>query len=120
MSSPNIYSVLGETLSSFSQPGNWRRFLECAGWNFKYSWSQQALIFAQRPDSRACANREVWARLGRYVKKDARIIAILDESVNNRMAITHIIDVSDTASPSGKELVLWSFNQENSQYVIQQ
>lgn len=120
MNNPNIYSVLGETLSSFSQQGNWRRFLECAGWNFKYAWSQQVLIYAQRPDSRACANREIWARLGRYVKKNVRLISIIDESNNSRMAITHIIDVSDTASPSGRELVLWSFDKENSQYVLNQ
>lgn len=120
MRNPNVYYILGETLSSFTQQGNWRRFLECAGWNFKYTWSQQVLIYAQRPDSRACANREIWAKLGRYVKKNARLISIIDESNNSRMTITQIIDVSDTASPSGRDLTLWSFDQENSGYVLSQ
>lgn len=118
MANPNIFNMMGDTVSSFSDHNNWRKFLECSGWNFKYTWPQQVLIYAQRPDSRACANQEVWARLGRYVKKNARIISILDETTNSRFSISHIIDVSDTESPTGKSLDLWSFNSENSSYVF--
>lgn len=118
MANPNIFNMMGNTVSSFSDHNNWRKFLECSGWNFKYTWPQQVLIYAQRPDSRACANQEVWARLGRYVKKNARVISILDETNNSRISISHIIDVSDTESPTGRKLDLWEFNSENSKFVF--
>ena len=34
---------------------NWLSFLKTASWNFKYSFNDQILIFAQRPNATACA-----------------------------------------------------------------
>ena len=45
-----------------SSPSNWRTFLDSSAWNFKYDFDDQVLIFAQRPDARACATMDEWNR----------------------------------------------------------
>ncbi len=57
---------------------------------YKYPFSDQLMIYAQRPDATACAaydiwndrmNRYVWNdRMNRYVRLGAKGIALLDES----------------------------------------
>ena len=37
---------------------NWREFLNSSSWNFKYDFDDQILIYAQRPDARACATMD--------------------------------------------------------------
>ena len=39
---------------------NWQSFLTTASRLPKYSFSDQLLIFAQRPSATACANMELW------------------------------------------------------------
>lgn len=43
----------------------------------KYSFKEQLLIHAQKPDATACAEIETWNRLGRWVNKGTRGIALL-------------------------------------------
>lgn len=38
---------------------NWTAFLRTASWNYKYSFAEQVLIHAQRPDATACAPIEL-------------------------------------------------------------
>jgi len=38
---------------------NWRSFLESAAWLYKYPWHEQVLIYAQRPEVKACAPIEL-------------------------------------------------------------
>ena len=33
---------------------NWQSFLDSSSWNFKYDFDDQILIYAQRPDAKAC------------------------------------------------------------------
>ena len=45
--------------------------------NYKYSFADQLLIHAQRPDASACAGYDVWTgRMGRYVRRGAKGIAL--------------------------------------------
>ena len=36
--------------------------MECAAMNYKYSFADQALIYAQKPETVACAEIETWNR----------------------------------------------------------
>ena len=38
----------------------WQRFLDSAAWLYKYPWHEQVMIYAQRPDAKACAPIELW------------------------------------------------------------
>ena len=56
------------------------------------------MIYAQRPDATACAAYDLWNdRMGRYVKRGAKGIALLDDS-RDRPALRYVFDVSDTGT----------------------
>ena len=45
------------------------------------SKTEEYLALAQRPDATACADFDIWNnRMNRYVRRDAKGIALLDES----------------------------------------
>ena len=57
---PNKYQLLNElaneTLKEITQSGeSWIRFLNTASSNYKYSFNEQVLIYAQNPNATACA-----------------------------------------------------------------
>jgi len=86
---------------------NWISFLKTAAWSYKYPFQDQLLIYAQRPDATACAPIEVWnGKLGRWVNKGAKGIALIDDS-GNRLRLRHVFDVSDTNSRYNRPVPLW-------------
>lgn len=59
----------------------WTDYLTTASRLYKYSFADQLMIYAQRPDATACADYDVWNnRMNRYVRRGAKGIALLDES----------------------------------------
>ena len=80
------------------QPGAWSAFLQTAARLYKYPYLDQLMIYAQRPDATACAAYDLWNdRMGRYVKRGARGIALMDDS-GDRPALRYVFDVSDTGT----------------------
>ena len=57
--------------------GNYMAFLNTAAYNFKYSFRDQLLIFAQKPDATACAEINFWNKHGRWVNRGTTGIALL-------------------------------------------
>ena len=50
-----------DTLHSIAESkDNWLKFLDTASRMYKYSFDDQVLIHAQRPDTRACADFAFW------------------------------------------------------------
>ena len=43
-----------------SSPGDWMDYMDTASRLYRYSFSDQLLIHAQRPDATACASLELW------------------------------------------------------------
>ena len=78
----NAVEILQATVSELTQTeANWRSFLSTASMNYKYSFANQVLIYAQRPEATACASIDFWnKRYKRWVKKNSKGIAILDDS----------------------------------------
>ena len=78
--------------------GAWTAFLQTAARLYKYPYLDQLMIYAQRPDATACAAYDLWnKRMGRYVKRGARGIALMDDS-GDRPALRYVFDVSDTGT----------------------
>ena len=82
--------------------------------NCKYSFVDQVLIHAQRPDASACAEYDVWTgRMGRYVRRGAKGIALVDYS-GDAPRLRYVFDVSDTgARRSSRPFRPWTVNDEN-------
>ena len=116
----NITELYSDTLKDISTSQvEWMTFLECAAMNYKYSFSDQVLIYAQKPYASACAEIETWNRtLKRWVNKGATGIALLAEN-NGNTYLRYVFDVSDTNSKHGKNIVLWSVTKPYEEYVIE-
>ena len=57
-------------------PSVWKSFLSSAAYQYKYTFRDQIMIYAQRPTAIACAEYDVWSKnLGRWVKRGAQGIA---------------------------------------------
>lgn len=104
-----ITDLYGETLTQISKnPDDWMSFLECAAMNYKYSFNDQVLIYAQRPEAVACAKIEAWNKqVGRWVNRGAKGIALFSED-NGYTNLRYVFDIGDTNSKFGKSFRLWS------------
>ena len=77
----SIVTLAKDITAGLSSPGVWLDYLETATRIYKYPFHEQLLIYGQRPDATACAYMEIWnKKMGRWVNKHARGIALLDDS----------------------------------------
>ena len=75
---------------------NWTDYLTTASRLYKYSFADQLMIYAQRPDATACASFDIWnTRMNRYVRRGSKGIALLDQS-SSVPCLHYVFDVSDT------------------------
>lgn len=108
----NVKELFKETIEDVSKDSHsWQSFISCAAMNYKYDFSDQLLIYAQKPTATACADYDTWNNeLKRYINKDSKGIALLTE-VNGYPRIRYVFDVSDTHSKygrNGKKVRLWT------------
>lgn len=98
---------------------NWTGFLRTAAWNYKYSFAEQSLIYAQRPDATACAPIELWNnRLRRWVKRGSKGIALIDDS-QEKLSLRYVFDISDTESRHGEAVYIWNMEHRYEPDVIE-
>lgn len=116
----DITSLYEEMLKDISQdPKEWTSFMECAAMNYKYSFPSQVLIYAQKPETIACAEIEIWNKnFKRWVNKGATGIALLAEK-DGYSYIRYVFDVSDTNSKLRKNFLLWTVTKNYEEYVIE-
>lgn len=99
---------------------NWKSFLNSAAWLYKYPFHEQVLIHAQRPDATACAPMQLWnSRFGRWVNKDAKGIAVIDDS-GDKPRLKYLFDVSDTNARHNAPFRLWHIKPEYEVQVIKE
>ena len=90
----------------------WMDFLKTAAFQYKYPFSDQVLIHAQRPGAVACTELEVWnEKFGRWVNKGAHGIALIRDK-GGRAALTHVFDVRDTHHRDELPFRLWEARSE--------
>ena len=87
---------------------SWTGFLRAACYNYKCSFDEQILIYAQRPDATAVLEMERWnRRFGRWVNRGAKSIAVFSDDGQNCLKL--YFDVSDThASRFARPLPIWT------------
>ncbi len=90
---------------------SWTDYLTTASRLYKYSFADQLMIYAQRPDATACADFDIWNnRMNRYVRRGAKGIALLDES-SGFPRLHYVFDVSDTGvRRNSRDPDLWQYN----------
>ena len=77
---------------------NWASFLSLAARMYKYSFVDQILIHAQRPDATACAGFDFWNnRMQRWVNRGSKGIALIDRTNPQSPCLKHVFDIQDTS-----------------------
>ena len=118
---PSKYQIISELASQTarditSKAERYTGFLVTAANNYKYSFKEQLLIHAQKPDATACAEIETWNRLGRWVNKGTRGIALLVDR-DTPYKLRHVFDYSDTNSRAGRVVTLWQMRPQYEEAV---
>ena len=97
---------------------SWTDYLTTASRLYKYPFADQLMIYAQRPDSTACASFDIWNnRMNRYVRRGSKGIALLDQS-SSVPRLHYVFDVSDTGvRRNSRDPEVWQFNDDLKQPV---
>ena len=119
---PSKYQIITELAATTarditSSAGKYMAFLTTAANNFKYSFRDQLLIYAQKPDATACAEIDFWNKHGRYVNKGTRGIALLVDTTE-KYKLRHVFDMSDTNSRAGRSVPVWKMQPQYTEAVI--
>lgn len=101
-----------------SSGGRYMAFLNTAAYNFKYSFRDQLLIYAQKPDATACAEIDFWNKHGRWVNRGTTGIALLVDT-DWGYRLRHVFDMSDTNSREGRTIPIWRMKPEYEGAVIE-
>ena len=101
-------------------PSNWQEFLKSSCNNYGLHFSEQLLVYAQKPDAVAVLPMASWNRkFGRWVNKGAKGIALFDVSNRNYPRLKYVFDVSDThEGEQAKEVTIWHMKDEYTDNVI--
>ena len=102
----------------FANSGNYMAFLTTAAHNFKYSFRDQLLIYAQKPDATACAQTDFWNKHGRWVNKGTTGIALLVDT-DKGYKLRHVFDMSDTNSRAGRTVPVWQMRPQYEGAVVE-
>ena len=102
-----------------STPEKWLEFLDTASNNYKYSFQDQVLIYAQRPDATACADINTWnTKLHRWIQKGAKGIALITNDGTSN-SLRHVFDISDTYDKFGRKVFIWRNNHKLDNEIIE-
>lgn len=77
----------------------WMAFLKTMSYNYTFTYPEQIMIFAQRPNAILCKEFDEWRlEKQRYVKRGSKGIALF---ANNgyRLYLRYVFDVADTGTP---------------------
>ena len=103
-----------------ASPQEWMRFLDTASRLYKYTFPEQLLIYAQRPEATAVASMEIWnQKMYRWIKKGSKGIALIDNTSGPKTKLRYVFDVQDTYKVRnlGKDPQLWNLPVKGEQLV---
>ena len=110
-----------ETQRKVTAPAEWQKFLTSACRNYRLSFDEQLLVYAQRPDATAVLEIERWnKRFGRWVNRGANGIAVFDGEHSGKQRLKYYFDVSDTHEGRfSRPVPLWTVRPEYAPDIIE-
>ncbi len=103
-----------------ASPQEWMQFLNTASRLYRYTFPEQLLIYAQRPEATAVASMEIWnQKMYRWIKKGSKGIALIDNTSGPKTKLRYVFDVQDTYKVRnlGKDPQLWNLPVEGEHLV---
>lgn len=114
-----LYELLEKSCHDIIQSEeSWLSFLKTSGYLYNFNFTNQLLIYQQRPDAKACTDFETWNnRMNRWIKKGSKGIALIYDD-GRYTKIRYVFDIADTRSPRNRELHLWSVKESFHKQLI--
>ena len=114
-----LYELLEKSCHDIIQSEEaWLSFLRTSGYLYNFNFTNQLLIYQQRPDAKACTDFETWNnRMNRWIKKGSKGIALIYDD-GRYTKIRYVFDIADTRSPRNRELHLWSVKESFHKQLI--
>ena len=110
-----------ETISKITaSKENWTAFLTTMARNYEFTYPEQVMIYAQRPNATFCKPYDEWndEKYRRYVKRGSTGIALFVTS-GNKPYLRYVFDVADTGiRRSSPKLKAWEVTAENSAFLM--
>ncbi len=88
----------------------WKSILKLTGQLYRYEFDNLLMVYMQRPRATLVADFDTWKKVGRYVKRGSKGIAIFPSRAL-RPEMRHVFDISDTGGRSRK--LTWELNADN-------
>ena len=109
-----------QTLEILKDQKEWEKFLKTAARIYKYTFDEQVMIYAQRPDATAVASFDIWTkRMNRGIKKGTSGIALFDVS-GQLNKLRYVFDIKDTKARVGSYLPnQWQFKVSDTERLEQ-
>ena len=110
-----------ETQRKVTAPSEWQAFLAAARRNYRLSFYEQLLVYAQRPDATAVLEIERWNRqFGRWVNRGANGIAVFDGEHTGKPRLKYYFDISDTHEARfPRPVPIWTVREEYALDIIE-
>ena len=110
-----------ETQRRVTVPAEWQQFLMSACRNYRLSFDEMLLVYAQRPDAIAVLEIERWNRqFGRWVNRGANGIAVFDGEAGGKSRLKYYFDISDTHEARfTRPVPLWTVREEYAPDIIE-
>lgn len=92
---------------------SWMNFLQSSAYMNKYHYNDQILIYAHRPDAKACGSMDLWNRkFQRWINRGAKGIPLLDITDSGESRLRYVFDISDThpTKYTRRDINLWRFD----------
>ena len=98
-----------------SSADNWKNFLRITGRIYRYEFDNILMVYAQRPNATLVGDYDSWKKVGRYVKRGSRGIAIFSSKIL-KPHMRYIFDISDTGGKNVK--LTWDLNGDNLKSLV--
>ena len=110
-----------ETQRKVTAPSEWQAFLASACRNYRLTFDEQLLVYAQRPDATAVLEIERWNRqFGRWVNRGANGIAVFDGEHTGKPRLKYYFDISDTHEARfPRPVPIWTVREEYAPDIIE-
>ena len=110
-----------ETQRKVTAPSEWQAFLAATCRNYRLTFDEQLLVYAQRPDATAVLEIERWNRqFGRWVNRGANGIAVFDGEHTGKPRLKYYFDISDTHEARfPRPVPIWTVREEYAPDIVE-
>lgn len=97
-----------------ASPQEWQNFIKSVAYNYKLSFDDKVLLYAQRPNAKAVLELNQWNKIfGRVVTKGVKGIAVFN-NIPLRHSLKYYFDISDTLPTNHSvDVPIWEINNDN-------